>query len=61
MVLTELEWRQRKLNKMIIRYNNGYYNNYYFEGDDYIIVFVKQLKSRTKKNCFNISGLFLNI
>jgi len=62
MVITDLEYRQRKLDNLITKYNNGYYDGYYFQGDDYLIVFVKQLKSRTKKNCFNISGLnFRNI
>ena len=60
MTLTENEYREKKLNKMVDRYNNGMYDRYYFHGND-IIVFVKELKTRTKKNCCNISGLHLKL
>jgi len=60
MVVTETEYRQKKLDVMVDKYHNGKYDRYYFDGDD-IIVFVKELKTRTKKNCCNISGLELKL
>jgi len=60
MVVTETQYRQKKLDRMVDRYNNGMYDRYFFNGND-IIVFVKELKTRTKKNCCNISGLELNL
>jgi len=60
MVVSENEYRQKKLDVMINRYNNGFYHRYYF-AERNIIVFVKELKTRTKKNCCNISGLVLNL
>jgi len=60
MVVTETEYRQKKLDVMVDKYHNGKYDRYYFDGDD-IIVFVKELKTRTKKNCANIDGLVLKL
>ena len=60
MVITETEYRQKKLNIMIDKYYKGKYDRYYFDGND-IIVFVKELKHRTKKNCANIDGLELKL
>ena len=57
-MLTETEWRQRELNKKIDKLNKGYYNTYYY--DDNVIVFVKHLSNRDKKNCCNIVGLNLD-
>lgn len=58
-MLTETEWRQRELNKKIEKLNSGYYNTYYY--DDNVIVFVKHLSDRDKKNCCNISGLVCDL
>lgn len=58
-MLTETEWRQQELNKKIEKLNTGYYNTYYY--DDNIIVFVKHLSDRDKKNCCNISGLVCDL
>ena len=60
MVISEDEYRQRKLDAMVDKYHEGGYDRYYFDGND-IIVFVKELKTRTKKNCVNIDGLELNL
>jgi len=60
MVVSETEYRQKKLDKMVDKYHNGKYDKYYFDGND-IIVFVKELKTRTKKNCANIDGLVLKL
>jgi len=60
MVVSENEYRQKKLDIMIDKYYKGKYDRYYFEGND-IIVFVKELKTRTKKNCANIDGLELKL
>jgi len=60
MVLSETEWRQKQLDRMVDKYHNDKYDKYYFDGND-IIVFVKYLKTRTKKNCFNIDGLELKL
>lgn len=60
-MITEDEYRQRELNKKIEKLKNGYYNTYYFEPrDKNIIVFVKNMKTRDKKNCCNIVGLNLD-
>ena len=59
MGVTELQYRQKKLDRMVHMYNNGMYDRYFFNGND-IIVFVKELKTRTKRNCCNIDGLELN-
>ena len=60
MVQTETEWRQKRLDAMIKKYYDGKYDKYYFDGDN-LIVFVKELKTRTKKNCFNLQGLELKL
>ena len=60
MVVTDTEYRQKQLNKMVQKYHNDKYDRYYFDGEN-IIVFVKELKTRTKKNCVNIDGLELNL
>jgi len=60
MVVSETEYRQKKLDRMVDKYHNGKYDRYYFDCDD-IIVFVKELKTRTKKNCANIDGLVLKL
>jgi len=60
MVVTENEYRQKKLDIMVDKYHNGKYDRYYF-AERNIIVFVKELKTRTKKNCCNISGLELKL
>ena len=58
-MLTETEWRQRELDKKIEKLNTGYYNTYYY--DNNVIVFVKHLRDRDKKNCCNISGLVCDL
>lgn len=60
MVVTETQYRQRQLDKMVEKYHNDKYDRYYFDGEN-IIVFVKELKTRTKKNCCNIDGLELKL
>ena len=60
MTISETEWRQRQLDKMVEKYHNDKYDRYYFDGEN-IIVFVKELKTRTKKNCCNIVGLELKL
>ncbi len=60
MTLSETQWRQKQLDRMVDKYHNDKYDRYYFEGND-LIVFVKELKTRTKKNCCNISGLELKL
>jgi|TARA_R110002096_G_C14614254_1_gene723681 ribosomal protein S6 len=57
MVLSETEWRQKELNKKIKKYKDGFYNDYYFEGENYLIVFVKHFKTSQRKYCTNIVGL----
>lgn len=54
---TEIEWRQKKLNGMIKKYLDGYYTDYYMYLDGLIIVFVKELKTKIKKNCCSLQGL----
>jgi len=48
MTLSETQWRQKQLDRMVDKYHNDKYDRYYFEGND-LIVFVKELKTRTKK------------
>jgi hypothetical protein len=60
MVVSETEYRQRKLDAMVKKYHDGKYDKYYFEGDN-LIVFVKHLKTRDRKNCFNLQGLELKL
>lgn len=60
MVQTETEWRQKRLDIMVKKYHDGKYDSYYFDGDN-LIVFVKRLKTRTRKNCFNLQGLELKL
>jgi len=60
MVISETEWRQRKLDRMVDKYHNDKYDRYYFDGEN-IIVFEKRLKTRTKKNCCNIRDLELKL
>lgn len=60
MTLSETQYRQRNLDRMVDKYHNDKYDRYYFDGND-IIVFVKELKTRTKKNCCNIKGLELKL
>ena len=60
MVLTETQWRQRRLDGMVKKYNEGKYDKYFFAEQD-IIVFEKRLKTRTKQNCCNIDGLVLKL
>ena len=60
MVLTETQYRQRNLDKMVEKYHEGKYDRYFFDGND-IIVFEKQLKTRKKQNCCNIDGLELKL
>ena len=60
MTISETEWRQRRLDIMVKKYHEGKYDRYFFDGND-IIVFEKQLKTRTKQNCCNIDGLELKL
>jgi len=60
MVVSETEYRQRKLDAMVKKYHEGKYDRYFFDGND-IIVFEKRLKTRIKQNCFNLQGLELKL
>jgi len=60
MVVTETQYRQRKLDMLVDKYHNDKYDRYYFDGEN-IIVFVKHLKARDRKNCCNIRGLELKL
>ena len=57
MTLTELQYRQRQLSKKINKYIDGYYSDYYMDDGGRIIVFVKKMKTKTKKNCCCLVGL----
>lgn len=60
MVVSETEYRQRKLDDMVKKYHEGKYDRYFFDGEN-IIVFEKRLKTRIKQNCFNIKDLDLKL
>jgi hypothetical protein len=51
MTYTEQEWRQKELNKKIIKYINGFFQDYYYDDGGRIIVFVKHFKCKTQKKC----------
>ena len=53
MVITETQYRQRNLDKMIKKYNDGYYTSYEVGDCADIIVF----RGPKKTNCINIAGL----
>lgn len=57
MTYTEQEWRQRELNKKIIKLVNGFYQDYYFDDYNRVVVFVKKFKYKTKINCCCIVGI----
>tara|TARA_R110002096_G_scaffold111307_1_gene243010 strand:+ start:463 stop:720 length:258 start_codon:yes stop_codon:yes gene_type:complete len=54
---TELEWRQKKLDKMIAKYLKGVYTDYYIDMNGKVIVFVTELKTKIKKTCVCLEGL----
>ena len=56
MQLTETEYRQRSLAKMIQKYNDGYYTSYEVGSGD-IVVF----RGPKRTNCINIRGLIWDI
>ena len=55
MVITETQYRQRNLDKMIQKYNDGYYTSYEVGAD--IVVF----RGPKRTNCINIRGLIWDI
>jgi len=57
MTQTELAYRQRQLSLKINKYIENYYQDYYMDDGGRIIVFVKKMKSGTKKNCCCLVGL----
>jgi hypothetical protein len=57
MVITETQYRQRNLDKMIQRYNDGYYTSYEVGDDADIVVF----RGPKRTNCINIRGLIWDI
>ena len=57
MTQTELAYRQRELSTKINKYIENYYQDYYMDDGGRIIVFVKKMKSGTKKNCCCLVGL----
>ena len=57
MTLAETQYRQRELSKKINKYIDGWYTDYYMDDEGRIIVFVKKMKSGTKKNCCCLVGL----
>jgi len=58
-MLTELQYRQRELDKKIQRYIDGWYDEYYTDCEGKVIVFVKDYKHHVNKNCVNVDGLIL--
>ena len=56
MVITETQYRQRNLDKMIQMYNGGYYTSYEVGCVD-IVVF----RGPKRTNCINIKGLICDI
>lgn len=54
---SELQWRQKKLDKMIAKYLKGGFTDYYMDLDGHVIVFVTELKTKIKKNCWCLQGL----
>ena len=57
MTYTEQEFRQKELNKKIIKYVNGFFQDYYYDDNGRVIVFVKKFKCKTIKRCCCVSGL----
>ena len=57
MVITETQYRQRELDKKIKRYIEGWYDDYYTDEVGSLVVFVKDYKYHSVKNCVNIDGL----
>ena len=57
MTQTELAYRQRQLSDKINKYIENYYQDYYMDDGGRIIVFVKEMKCSTKKNCCCLVGL----
>tara|TARA_B110000285_G_scaffold202930_1_gene238622 strand:+ start:34 stop:240 length:207 start_codon:yes stop_codon:yes gene_type:complete len=57
MTYTEQEYRQKELNKKIIKLVNGFFNDYYYDDNGRVIVFVKHFKCKTIKRCCCVSGL----
>lgn len=57
MTYTEQEWRQKELNKKIIKFVNGFYHDYYYDDGGRIIIFVKHFKCKTQKKCCCVVGL----
>ena len=57
MQLTETEYRQRSLAKMIQKYNDGYYTSFEVGDSADIVVF----RGPKRTNCINIKGLIWNI
>ena len=54
---TELEWRQKKLDKMIAKYLKGVFTDYYMDLDGHVIVCVTEVKTKIKKTCCCLQGL----
>ncbi len=57
MRITETQYRQRELDKKIKRYIEGWYDDYYTDEVGSLVVFVKDYKYQSVKNCVNIDGL----
>lgn len=55
MVQTHNEYQTKRYNKMLQKFQNGYYNKiYYGSSVDNILIFERP---NGKKNCLNITGL----
>jgi len=54
-----MQYRQRELDKKVQRYIEGWYDEYYTDEVGRLIVFVKNYKYHSVKNCVNIDGLEL--
>ena len=57
MVITETQYRQRNLDKMIQKYNDGFYTSFEVGDSADIVVF----RGPKRTNCINIKGLIWDI
>jgi len=61
MAITETQYRQRELDLKIKRYIEGWYDDYYTDEVGSLVVFVKNYKHHSVKNCVNIDGLVFEL